>query len=367
MSPLAKMSLVTGEVGMCYLSQADNAKLFDPLTRNRATPHVYIRTEIYVMAGSFRCRMARFKWSDYTGVCISSPPSIRKKVTAAVKIEGRTWELRHPSQTSPKIYVRKSVYINGNTASGRDVPREYEIWSNLGNHAHILACEDFQCFANAPALDEATFWSEYCVLGDLGPFARPHASRLLSTCQARQVAYQISSALAFIHYSLLVTLDDSYGAVEEAELLNHATLLHRDIKPQNKGGDDTAGRIHVKLGDFGCAKQLEDDTTLSDAGTIHYRAPETRYLSRYGQFQRPSFSVKSDIWSFGGWFRCVSLDRDTLTDTATIRDLTDSMASLCADCLHEDPTKRPSSVQVLENLSAKPVLKSRIQHESLVV
>lgn len=129
--------------------------------------------------------------------------------------------------------MRKSVYINGDTASGRDVPREYEIWSSLGIHAHFLACEDFQYFENPPALDEATFWSEYCAMGDLGQFVRPHGSRLLSASQARQVAYQISSALAFIHYCLFITLDDSYGAVEEVELLNHATLIHRNVKSQN--------------------------------------------------------------------------------------------------------------------------------------
>jgi serine/threonine protein kinase len=37
--------------------------------------------------------------------------------------------------------------------------------------------------------------------------------------------------------------------------------------------DHANGMIDVKLGDFGCAKQLDDETSMSDTGTIRYRAP----------------------------------------------------------------------------------------------
>jgi serine/threonine protein kinase len=188
------------------------------------------------MTSGFRTRPARFEWSDYNGVRISPSPTNHSKVTAAVKKEPHTWGLRQRPSTRPKVYAQKTVSINGDIVKGRDVPREYETWSSLGHHPYILACEDFQCLTNSHALDEATFWSEYCEMGDLGQFLiRPgskHSSLSLSTAQAEQVAYQILSALAFIHHSLYITLNE-YGSVEELELSDHATLMHRDIKPQN--------------------------------------------------------------------------------------------------------------------------------------
>jgi serine/threonine protein kinase len=186
------------------------------------------------MAGCFRTRKARFEWSDYISIRISPSPTKNSKVTAAVKKERQTWAFRQTSSTPPQVYVRKTVSINGDILKGRDVPREYETWSSLGSHPYVLACEDFQCLANAHALDEATFWSEYCEMGDLGQFVTIQGSghRSLSPFQAEQIAYQILSALAFIHYGLYITLDD-HGSVEELELFDHATLMHRDIKPQN--------------------------------------------------------------------------------------------------------------------------------------
>lgn len=186
------------------------------------------------MGGCFRTRIAHFEWSDYTDVRISPSPTKHSKVTAAVKKEGQTWTFRQRPLTRPQIYVRKTVSINGDILRGRDIPREYEIWSSLGKHPYVLACEDFQCLANAYALDEATFWSKYCEMGDLGQFVMIQGSRhrSLSSLQADQIAYQISSALAFIHYGLFITLDD-YGSVEKLDLFDHTTLMHRDIKPQN--------------------------------------------------------------------------------------------------------------------------------------
>ncbi|OWY53844.1 kinase-like protein [Alternaria alternata] len=95
--------------------------------------------------------------------------------------------------------------------------------------------------------------------------------------------------------------------------------------------------IHVKLGDFGCAKWLDDDITMSDTGTVRYKAPESRCITSNGQFQRPSASVKSDIWSFG----------------VTIQDITNDMPEFCSQCCNDDPNKRASSVGLLEYLQQR--------------
>ncbi|CAN9239190.1 unnamed protein product [Alternaria alternata] len=234
------------------------------------------------MSKGCRTRKARFEWSDYTSVCLSLSPTKHSRVTAAIKKDPQTWIQRQRSNTRPRVYVRKTVGINGDLLKGRNIPREYETWSSLGSHAYILACEDFQYQENSHNynLDEATFWSEYCEKGDLAQFIISGGSgrSTLSLYQAEQVAYQISSALAFIHHGLLVTLD-SRGSVQELESCDHNVLIHRDIKPHNilvsyVDLEDRVHRmIHVKLGDFGCAKWLDDDTTMSDTGTVRYKAP----------------------------------------------------------------------------------------------
>lgn len=251
------------------------------------------------MAAGFRNRRAKFDWVDDPGIRINPSPTKHSKVTISVKREGQSWKTRQSSMISPELYVRKTVCVNGDIWRGRDIPREYETWSSLSTHPHVLACEDFQCVASSRSLDEATFWSRYCEMGDLGQFIKTEGRRHRSLClaQAEQLVYQISSALAFIHYGLYITLDTRNSAdVEELELFDHPTLMHRDIKPQNSilypliyvtiiltpsvfvsdfepSDVPGKGRIHVKLGDFGCAKQLDDDTSMSDTGTLRYKAP----------------------------------------------------------------------------------------------
>ncbi|RYO45616.1 hypothetical protein AA0116_g13195 [Alternaria tenuissima] len=296
------------------------------------------------MSNGSRSRKAQFEWSDYTSVCLSLSPTKHSRVTAAIKKNSQTWRQRQTSNTRPRVYVRKTVGINGDLLKGRNIPREYETWSSLGKHPYILACEDFQYQENSHNLDEATFWSAYCEKGDLAQFIISGGSgrSTLSLSQVEQVAYQVSSALAFIHHGLLVTLD-SRGSVQELDSCDHDVLIHRDIKPHNifvshlDLTDRVHGKIHVKLGDFGCAKWLDNDTTMSDTGTVRYKAPETRCTTPSGDFQRPSASVKSDMWSFG----------------VTMGDITSDMPEFCDQCCNDDPKKRASSVGLLEYLQQR--------------
>ncbi|KAF2655092.1 kinase-like protein [Lophiostoma macrostomum CBS 122681] len=208
------------------------------------------------MSGGFRPRPAQFDWVDcaWPSIRLSPSPTRHSKITAAVKQEEKELSFLSP----PQVYVCKTVAVNADLLKRqkRDVPREYEIWSNLGTHPYILACEDFQYGVNERSLDHATYWSKYCKNGDL--------------------------ALVYIHYGLHITMDEA-GGIENLDFNSHATLIHRDIKPQNIF-ISSLDPMHVKIGDFGCAKPLDDNSTMSDTGTERYKAPmhnDFRYLERH--------------------------------------------------------------------------------------
>jgi protein kinase A len=68
-------------------------------------------------------------------------------------------------------------------------------------------------------------------------------------------------------------------------------ILYRDLKPENILID---GEGHVKLIDFGFAKQLKSitkDRAFTQCGTPGYSAPEVTMGHGY--------NYKVDIWSFG--------------------------------------------------------------------
>uniref|UniRef100_A0A4W6EUW3 non-specific serine/threonine protein kinase n=1 Tax=Lates calcarifer TaxID=8187 RepID=A0A4W6EUW3_LATCA len=147
--------------------------------------------------------------------------------------------------------------------------------------------------------------------------------------------YQIASAVAHIH---------------------KAGILHRDIKTLNIFLTKTD---LIKLGDYGLAKKLDSEFSMAETcvGTPYYMSPELCQGAKY--------NFKSDIWAMG----CVLFEVLTLTRTFDATNplnlcvkivqgnwtmevnsdvYSSALIKLVYECLDQDPAKRPTAEQILD-------------------
>ncbi|GFO35468.1 mitogen-activated protein kinase kinase kinase [Plakobranchus ocellatus] len=141
------------------------------------------------------------------------------------------------------------------------------------------------------------------------------------------------------------------------------TLVHRDLKSSNillKESIDNGdlGQKNLKITDFGLAREVEQTTRMSAAGTYAWMAPEVIKLSR--------FSKKSDVWSYGvvlwelltgetpykgidalGVAYGVAVNKLTLPIPSTCPEL---FSQLMADCWYQEPHERPTFLDILHRL-----------------
>jgi predicted ATPase len=166
----------------------------------------------------------------------------------------------------------------------------------------------------------------------------------LAPVRAVQLLAQIALALAAIHEL----------EIEGAP----AGLVHRDLKPANVllTRDD-----HIKVADFGISRgqhELIATQTESIRGTPSYMSPE--------QARESDVSAQSDLFALGliGWelvtghrflrgttifevmFSLLQVE-DRLDEVRALDGELPGLGSLLADCLREDPAKRPSSARAL--------------------
>jgi serine/threonine-protein kinase len=153
------------------------------------------------------------------------------------------------------------------------------------------------------------------------------------------------------------------AAVEEA---HHHRLVHRDLKPENVMLTGRAREV-AKILDFGVAKLLQTDTTVSGhdtagdvrVGTLRYMAPE----QLRGENVQPAW----DLWALG------VLAFEMLTDSlpfsvpigltvsyetqwtvdvsrrATLRGVSGDWQEFFAHALALDPARRPQSASAFLN------------------
>lgn len=127
---------------------------------------------------------------------------------------------------------------------------------------------------------------EFCEGGDL--------MSLIQNCKERHhripedniwnIFSQLVMALHYCHHE--------HKRLDDKGNLSHATVLHRDLKPDNVFLDRT--HSNIKLGDFGlskCMNAAEIKMTSTFVGTPYYMSPEL--------IQGSPYDTKSDIWSLG--------------------------------------------------------------------
>ncbi|KAL3968999.1 homeobox protein NOBOX [Sarotherodon galilaeus] len=228
------------------------------------------------------------------------------------------------------LVVWKEVDLNSlSDKERRDVMNEISILSIL-EHKNIIAYFNHFMDKNSLLIE-----LEYCNGGNLYDKIVQQKGTLFSEEVVIWYLYQITSAVAHIH---------------------KAGILHRDIKTLNIFLTKTD---LIKLGDYGLAKKLGSEFSMAEScvGTPYYMSPELCQGAKY--------NFKSDIWAMG----CVLFELLTLTRTFDATNplnlcvkivqgnwtmelnsdiYSSAIVKLVHECLDQDPAKRPTAEQILD-------------------
>ncbi|KAM4625355.1 serine/threonine-protein kinase Nek9 [Polymixia lowei] len=228
------------------------------------------------------------------------------------------------------LVVWKEVDLNClSDKERRDVMNEISILSIL-QHNNIIAYFNHFMDKNTLLIE-----LEYCNGGNLYDKINQQKGKLFTEEVVIWYLYQVASAVAHIH---------------------KAGILHRDIKTLNIFLTKTD---LIKLGDYGLAKKLDSQFAMAETcvGTPYYMSPEL--------CQGVKYNFKSDIWAMG----CVIFEVLTLTRTFDATNplnlcvkivqgnwtmevdsdvYSSALIKLVYECLDQDPAKRPTADQILD-------------------
>jgi hypothetical protein len=175
---------------------------------------------------------------------------------------------------------------------------------------------------------------------------------------------------------LHVAIDAMLQIAKAMRYLHHNKILHRDLTPSNVlVQPETFGEssyIHVKLGDFGTAKNYLNSATFSEQtpnlGNTLYAAPEVIFGEPRPQPDgTPNFPPKADVWSFSMvCYRVLSGKKPFYPESkrGTIRaniqdpkfrplfpqDCPDYISSCISRCWEQSPDKRPTFSDICTRL-----------------
>ena len=145
-----------------------------------------------------------------------------------------------------------------------DFTGEVRLMDSLKGVQNIVSVEDYKVVAHPDKVQ----WDIFIRMELLIPFDDYLVDHPMSEQDVIRLGCDICSAL---------------------ELCEQRNIIHRDIKPENIFVNSFG---HFKLGDFGIARKLENQTSgLSQKGTFNYMAPEVAHSNHYDN--------RVDIYSLG--------------------------------------------------------------------
>ncbi|HEY5253974.1 MAG TPA: serine/threonine-protein kinase [Acidobacteriaceae bacterium] len=161
-----------------------------------------------------------------------------------------------------------------------------------------------------------------------------------------------------------ISTEEGFAILKQTALglaaIHSSGIVHRDIKPNNIMIDGIGAQVRLWITDFGLARALQGDTTISGrgavSGTPNYIAPEL--------LQGHPPSQASDLYAFGVVMHEVftgqkpTLSRDNSSVAISPRLHNSKVPSLCSnlikDCLDIDPQRRCQAFEsALESLGHK--------------
>lgn len=178
------------------------------------------------------------------------------------------------SPSGEVVAIKKMRKSSLQKLSSERIIKEIELVKKL-DHRNIVRYKDMLNDNN-----NIYIISDYCNGGTLKKFLDDHRGYPESFAE-KEVKFFMTQIKDALHY------------------LISRNIYHRDIKPQNiflhfkqKNKITEYHDIELKLGDFGFAKEIEEDNMLDTlCGTPMYMAPEIIYEKEY--------YVNSDLWSLG--------------------------------------------------------------------
>lgn len=178
--------------------------------------------------------------------------------------------------------------------SFRHVASERSLMEKIGQHPFLLPMHfAFQTEKNL------FIGTPFCPGGDLAAYLRANGDQTFPCAESELIHLHVGDQKRRRVYGRLSESQTRLIASElilGLEHLHKKGIVYRDLKPENVFIDRTG---HIKLGDYGLAKNLEEwkktagdqNRTASVCGTRNYLPPEMLFGRMY--------SFEADLWSLG--------------------------------------------------------------------
>lgn len=264
----------------CDPGEDDNSLMYIKVTGGKGELHAWR----YGLARAVKYRLPRLK--EITIESIIGRGGGGKVFMAFLKNDD--------SKTPFALKVIEKVQAFKSAKSFRHVASERSLMEKIGQHPFLLRMHfAFQTEKNL------FIGTPFCPGGDLAAYLRANGDKTFPCRESELIHLRIGDQKKRRVYGRLSESQTRMIASEiilGLEHLHKKGIMYRDLKPENVFIDRTG---HVKIGDYGLAKNLEESKktagdqngTASVCGTRNYLPPEMLFGRMY--------SFEADLWSLG--------------------------------------------------------------------